>query len=63
MAVVRKQDHSSILLWSIYSCTAYYEKLPVGWVKTSLGNIVYLLSGRDLATADYSDSLTTGIPY
>jgi len=42
---------------------AYYEKLPVGWVKTSLGNIVYLLSGRDLATADYSDSLTTGIPY
>ncbi|EOX2703824.1 hypothetical protein ACPE1K_003095, partial [Enterococcus faecalis] len=37
--------------------------MPVGWVKTSLGNIVYLLSGRDLATADYSDSLTTGIPY
>ncbi len=42
---------------------AYYQNLPKGWGKTLFGNIVYLLSGRDLSVAKYSDSVQKGIPY
>ena len=42
---------------------AYYQNLPNGWGKTLFGNIVYLLSGRDLSVAKYSDSVQKGIPY
>ncbi len=46
-----------------YSCDAYYQNLPKGWSKTILGNIIYLLSGRDLSVTQYSDSVKEGIPY
>ncbi len=42
---------------------AYYQNLPKGWSKTILGNIIYLLSGRDLSVTQYSDSVKEGIPY
>lgn len=46
MAVVRKQDHSSILLWSIYSCTAYYEKFPDSWIFQSLSQVTLNLDSK-----------------
>ena len=37
--------------------------MPVGWSITALGNVINLLSGRDLDPSQYSDIDTKGIPY
>ena len=59
---IKKKD---LVETEIVKCedNAYYEKIPKDWVGTALGNVVNLISGRDLKSTQYSDEATEGMPY
>ena len=39
------------------------NQIPASWAWSRLGQVIELLSGRDLTTKEYSNTKTTGVPY